>query len=109
MPREYQSYVPSPNPSAQQFGDNMLTLHPLPRTESSHSWKSFLRFSNPSSKKAAMNGGSPALTLDTRAYSSPINGFMSMPIQPSPALTPPSVALGERSSYNSSNTGSSDS
>jgi protein-serine/threonine kinase len=109
MPRESQGYLQSPGPLAQQLGNSMLTVHPLPRTESSHSWKSLLRFSSSSTKKVAVNGRSAALTLDTRSYSSPANGFMPKPISPNPALTPPSVTPGERSSYNSSNTGSSDS
>lgn len=85
-----------------------------PQSPGTHSWKSiFLRRPSSSSKRLANNGlTSPALKLDTRSLSSPSTLVDSKsPITPKTSLTPASVlsAVDQRSSYNSSNTQSSDS
>jgi len=82
-----------------------------PHSPSSHSWKSVFLRRNPSSKKLPSNGvNGSALTLDTRTLSSQMNGNSKSPITPKTSLTPASVlSVDQRSSYNSSNTQSSDS
>jgi protein-serine/threonine kinase len=78
---------------------------------SSHSWKSVFLRRHPSSKKLASNSvNSSSLTLDTRTLSSQANGISKSPITSGSSLTPASVmSVDPRSSYNSSNTQSSDS
>ena len=85
-----------------------------PTAPSTPSWKSvFLRRPTSSAKKLAREGlASPALKLDTRALSSPAAvGDSKSPITPKTSLTPASVLTpaDHRSSYNSSNTQSSES
>lgn len=82
-----------------------------PRSPSSHSWKSVFMRRNTSSKKLPGNGANgSALTLDTRTLSNG-TGNSKSPITPKTVLTPASLLSGgdQRSSYNSSNTQSSDS
>lgn len=91
------------------------TMHApsTPQSPNSHSWKSIFLRRPSSSKKLASNGlSSPPLTLDTRTLSSPpAIGNSRSPITPKTSLTPASVlsAADQRSSYNSSNTQSSES
>ncbi|EAU84265.2 AGC/RSK protein kinase [Coprinopsis cinerea okayama7 len=82
--------------------------HSLPRSPSLSSWKSFLRFPNQSSKKPS--NVPPSLNLDNRSVSGlSYNSATSTPALATPALTPTSYLSDQRSSYNSSNTQSSDS
>ena len=76
--------------------------HPSPRPQSA--WKSVFRFPNSSSKKLPSNG----TTSETKSlFHSPSVYFNVSPVVPS--LTPVSNLSDQRSSYNSSNTQSSDS
>ncbi|KAF9469058.1 kinase-like domain-containing protein [Collybia nuda] len=78
--------------------------HPSPRS-SSNPWKSVFRFPNSSSKKLPVNV--PTLALDTAV--SPNGSITHLSTTPTPSLTPSSFLSDQRSSYNSSNTQSSDS
>lgn len=78
------------------------------RTQSSHTWKSVFRFPNSSTKKLSSNASS--LTLDTHLPPTPASGgVLGTPMTITPSLTPASFASDQRSSYNSSNTQSTDS
>ena len=78
--------------------------HPSPRPQSA--WKSVFRFPNSSSKKLTSNGTSS----ETKSLSHPPVCFNVAPVAPNPSLTPVSdLSSDQRSSYNSSNTQSSDS
>ncbi|KAJ6629158.1 kinase-like domain-containing protein [Mycena sp. CBHHK59/15] len=72
-----------------------------------HSWKTVFRFANSSSRKLAVNG--TPLSLDTHTLVSPSTGRGRTPLTPTASLTPASFLSDQRSSYNSSNTQSSDS
>ena len=77
--------------------------HPSPRPQSA--WKSVFRFPNSSSKKLPSNGTSS----ETKSLSHSPVCFNVAPVAPNPSLTPVSDLSDQRSSYNSSNTQSSDS
>ncbi|KXN86354.1 Serine/threonine-protein kinase nrc-2 [Leucoagaricus sp. SymC.cos] len=78
------------------------------KTQSSHNWKSVFRFPNSSSKKLSSNANS--LTLDTMSPPIPVSGgTLTTPTTAIPSLTPTTFASDQRSSYNSSNTQSTDS
>jgi protein-serine/threonine kinase len=76
---------------------------PGPRPQSA--WKSVFRFPNSSSRKLPSNGTSS----ETRLLSHSPVCFNVVPVAPNPSLTPVSDLSDQRSSYNSSNTQSSDS
>lgn len=82
------------------------SLHNLPSPgPSSPGWRSFLRIGSSSKKLVDVS----ALTLDTALPSEPASATAT-PVTPNPALTPAStLSVDQRSSYNSSNTLSSDS
>ncbi|KIK65442.1 hypothetical protein GYMLUDRAFT_38905 [Collybiopsis luxurians FD-317 M1] len=69
-------------------------------------WKSVFKFANGSSRKLSANSSS--LTLDTSLPTSSTGGPPT-PHTPNPSLTPASLLSDQRSSYNSSNTQSSES
>ncbi|KAK7470832.1 serine/threonine protein kinase, AGC [Stygiomarasmius scandens] len=77
-----------------------------PSSPSNHSWKSVFRFTNSSSRK--LSPSNPNLALETSNATSSNATSPRTPRTPSHSLTPGS-ALSERSSYNSSNTQSTDS
>lgn len=82
-----------------------------PSTPLHSSWKSVFRLPN-SSKKHRANGNGSILAVDCspRTVSSPLQTVKNMPVTSSPSLAPGSfLPIDERSSYNSSNTRSSDS
>ncbi|TFK29296.1 Pkinase-domain-containing protein [Coprinopsis marcescibilis] len=83
--------------------------HTLPRTPSISSWKSFLRFPSQSSRKS---GNTTPGSLASDNYFPPgssYSGGTNPPVLPTLSLTPSPYASDQRSSYNSSNTQSSDS
>ncbi|KAF8639924.1 hypothetical protein AX17_001174 [Amanita inopinata Kibby_2008] len=77
------------------------------QSPSSHHWKSVFRLPNLSSKK--LNVHNTALALDTTHYNPPNEGSGSNAHSALPSLTPTSYISDQRSSYNSSNTHSTDS
>ncbi|KAF5333495.1 hypothetical protein D9611_002320 [Ephemerocybe angulata] len=82
--------------------------HSLPRSPSVPNWKSILRFPSSSSKKTGNTP--PSLTLES--HSTPVSAYTSFtntPATATPSLTPTSFLSDQRSSYNSSNTQSSES
>ena len=104
----FHSHIETPTPSLQPQFNGSTQPHPSPRSASSHSWKSVFRFTNSSSKKMSIN--SAPLTVDTHSLPSSTNGSSTRtPITPNASLTPASLLSDQRSSYNSSNTQSSDS
>ena len=101
--------MPSPSFHGTQFESQQhfaqsYRRDPSPRA-SSQPWKSVFRFPNSSSKKILLSGSS--LALDTSVY--PDDSAAHTPATATPSLTPTSYFSGARSSYNSSNTQSSDS
>lgn len=89
-------------------GMQSLGSHPLspPSGSSTPAWKSIFRIGNPSSKKLAAASISP-LNLDSTSFGSGATSATLTPLAtPGHSLTPP---VDQRSSYNSSNTLSSDS
>ncbi|KAI0921554.1 serine/threonine protein kinase, AGC [Taiwanofungus camphoratus] len=92
-------------PSQQTVNGHTLSSRP---STSTPAWKTFLRIGNHSSKKLA--GNITPLTLDTSLLQSEITPTTLTPQTPNPSLTPAYVlSPDQRSSYNSSNTVSSDS
>ena len=93
------------------FSSQILPQQPFPQDQhsspraTSHPWKSVFRLPNSSSKKVLLSG--PSLALDTSVY--PGGNATHPPITPTSSLTPNSFLSDPRSSYNSSNTHSSDS
>ncbi|GLB33634.1 putative serine/Threonine protein kinases, catalytic domain [Lyophyllum shimeji] len=81
-----------------------LSTQPSQFSRSSHAWKSVFRFPNASSKKVSAN--SPQLAVDTSL--TPDTSRTTTPVTATPSLTP-SFVSDQRSSYNSSNTQSSES
>lgn len=82
-----------------------------PSTPLHSSWKSVFRLPNSSKKhRASGNGSILAVDCSPRTVSSPLQTVKHMPVTSSPSLAPGSfLPIDERSSYNSSNTRSSDS
>ncbi|KAJ7179828.1 AGC/RSK protein kinase [Mycena crocata] len=81
---------------------------PAPRLHSpTHGWKTVFRFANSSSRKLAVAG--PPLSLDTHSLAPNTSPRARTPLTSTPSLTPASYMSEHRSSYNSSNTQSSDS
>ncbi|KIK08397.1 hypothetical protein K443DRAFT_672419 [Laccaria amethystina LaAM-08-1] len=98
------SFQPTPDPPSNKFSDQADSS----RFPSSHPWKSVFRLPNSSSKKIAINA--PPLVLDTHTdLFSSSSSHAHMPITANSSLTPTSFVSEQRSSYNSSNTQSSDS
>ncbi|KAG5648660.1 hypothetical protein DXG03_000006 [Asterophora parasitica] len=97
--------MPSPALHNQQLdpSQQLFTPPPQPSPRSSHAWKSVFRFPNASSKKISPN--SPSLAVDTSLAP---NTSQNTPLA-TPSLTPSSFVSDQRSSYNSSNTHSSES
>lgn len=80
---------------------------PSPTSSVQHGWRSILRIGSQSSKKI---GNLSTLTLETDALSSEPTSATLTPMTPIHTLTPGSImSIDQRSSYNSSNTLSSDS
>jgi protein-serine/threonine kinase len=100
---------PSFSSSAElRFISSLSPSEQSPRLQSSHTWKSVFRFPNSSNKKLPQ--ATSSLTLDSQIHpASPYGGSHSTPAAPVPSLTPASCTFDQRSSYNSSNTQSSDS
>lgn len=84
---------------------SQVTSSSSPGARPQSAWKSVFRFPNSSSKKLTSNGTSS----ETRTLSHPPVCFNVAPVVPNPSTTPLSDLSDQRSSYNSSNTQSSDS
>ncbi|KAF9535100.1 kinase-like domain-containing protein [Crepidotus variabilis] len=107
MPSSNKSSVPNspsiPYNGLQQQQDTGMAS---PRQSS---WKSVFRLPNSSSKKVHINGSQLALNTESLPFSSAQSSVSHTPVTPSASLTPASYFPDQRSSYNSSNTQSTDS
>ena len=97
------SFHPPDSPSLGKPSQTNGGSSPGPRPQSA--WKSVFRFPNSSSKKLTSNGTSS----ETKTLSHSPVLFNVPPVVPNPSMTPASDLSDQRSSYNSSNTQSSDS
>ncbi|RDB22507.1 Serine/threonine-protein kinase nrc-2 [Hypsizygus marmoreus] len=100
--------MPSPALHFNHFdspSQHLFTTPPQQSPRSSHAWKSVFRLPNVSSKKLSSN--IPPLAVDTSLV--PNSNIPSTPATATSSLTPSPFLSDQRSSYNSSNTQSSDS
>ena len=92
-------------PDSPSLGKSQGNNGSSPGSRSQPSWKSVFRFPNSSAKKLTSYGSSS----ETKTMSHPPVCYNVAPIVPNPSMAPGSDLSDQRSSYNSSNTQSSDS